>query len=66
VRDAMIQSIIAYSIVAAAFLWVAWAILLPNALRRRLRSAVRRKLGHPAQAMERPRCGSGSCSGCGS
>ncbi|WP_434621806.1 hypothetical protein [Azospirillum sp. B2RO_4] len=51
----MMESILVGTIVAAAFAWVAWTILLPASLRNRLR----RLAGRPV-----PPQGAGGCGGC--
>lgn len=53
----MMESLIVGLIVAAAFAWVAWTILLPASLRNRLRRLAGRPV--PAQAG-----GCGGCCGC--
>jgi hypothetical protein len=54
----MAQNLAVAAIVAAAFAWVAWNILLPEAARRRLR-----RLTGRADPPRRDCCG---CAGCGS
>ncbi|MBP2297426.1 hypothetical protein [Azospirillum picis] len=56
-----LESILVGFIVAAAFLWVAWSILLPASVRVRLR----RLAGHPPEAQSRASSGcAGGCCGC--
>jgi len=50
------QDLLVIPIVAAAFAWVAWTLLLPAGARDRLR----RRAGRPAP----PSTGCGGCSGC--
>lgn len=55
----MMESILVGLIVAAAFAWVAWTILLPASLRNRLR----RLTGRPVPSQTAGGCGGGCC-GC--
>ncbi|MFP5512194.1 MAG: hypothetical protein ACLGJC_03790 [Alphaproteobacteria bacterium] len=55
----MMEKLIVGLIVALAFAWVAWTILLPPAARDRLR----RLAGRPAPASPAGGCGGGCC-GC--